>query len=58
MKPKASNDALSCSIWRLRMGTGVAGVGNEVADRAIGDSQPRRDCNCWYIVHDELLFCG
>jgi hypothetical protein len=41
----------------LRMGSGVARVGNEVANCAIGDGQPRRDCNRGFIVHDGVLFC-
>ena len=36
----------------LRMGAGVTWIGNQVADCAVADSQPRRECNRGYIFHD------
>ena len=42
MKPNSSMDALNLIDLALRMGPGVARIGNEVADRAVGDSQSRR----------------
>ena len=29
----------------LRMGAGIARIGNEVTDRAVGDCQPRPGCD-------------
>jgi hypothetical protein len=37
----------------LRMGTGIARIGNEVADRAVSNGQPRREASrCWF-VHEQ-----
>jgi hypothetical protein len=36
----------------LRMGAGVARIGNEIADRAVGDGQPRREQGRSRLIHE------
>ena len=39
----------------LRMGTGIARIRNEFADRAVGDGQPRREASRYWFVHEQLV---
>jgi len=39
----------------LGMRAGIARIGNEVSYRAVGDDQPRRDCNGSCFVHETKL---
>jgi hypothetical protein len=36
----------------LRMGTGIARIGNELADRAVSNGQPRGQASRYWFVHD------
>ena len=44
-EPELSDRCFDLIDLALRIGTGVAWIGNEVAHRAIGDGQPRCDCD-------------
>ena len=51
MKPNALDRCFELIDLALRMGAGIARIGNEIAHRTVGDGQPRGR-RCW-VVHEE-----